>query len=91
MNIALTNYPRESNEGAIRPVAFGFGGKTTILIELEAPDDTEDIDINVTVGNGPENSGVPDFLNDIAEALKIVAEESAPEIAAELKRKGEVL
>lgn len=67
-SVEVTNYSPGSGQGALRTVAFGIVDQVSLLVEVK-----EDA-VSITIGGGPENAEVPEFLRDIAEILTAIAD-----------------
>lgn len=85
-DIALTNYPASGDEGALRTVLFGVpSNRVVVMIEIFEGEEGED-SYALTIGNGPTNPEIPEFLSDVSELLKAISDSGAVVIVEELER-----
>ena len=79
--ITVVNYPAEGQTTAIRTVMFGGPAPVTLLMEVD--EDDGELVITLTIGNGPANPDLPEFLSDLRNLLSAVVDSDVAERVAE--------
>lgn len=88
MDLQLTTYPAESSAVSIAQVALGGRMREGITMIIDfvaaANGDPDDIDVNITLSNGPDNSDAPECASQLLEVVSMLI--NHPEFRAEWDR-----
>lgn len=84
LNVQLTNFPPSSGDGELRTIALGPVGPMTLLVQSTYDDETDAVNVLVTLSNVCENNSIGQTLGEMIELLKMIQESSQAQVDAML-------
>lgn len=74
--ITMTNFPPSGAELEMRTIILGPRGPMRLIMDVDANEAGDDLNVDLTVSNAVEHSELKEFLTDMIELLQYIVEDT---------------